>query len=102
MHVWNLELFMNKIVTKQVNKNSTKRIALLFEYNKEIIEQVKLIKDRKWSTSEKFWHIPYQDDYLQILNEKFIGKLVFIENTTKKTEPEKPSKIIFHLSTSKL
>ncbi|MBC8416572.1 MAG: site-specific integrase [Candidatus Cloacimonetes bacterium] len=60
-----------------------RRIALLFDYNEDVITLVKQIKGRKWSASNKFWHIPYQANYLKELNEKFHGKLEFIENTSE-------------------
>ncbi len=56
-----------------------KRIALIFKYNTEIISLVKEIEGRKWSASNKFWHIPYLDNYQKLLNKQFKGKLEFIE-----------------------
>jgi site-specific recombinase XerD len=35
------------------------RIAILFDYNPTIIEQIKQINDCKWSKTRRCWHIPY-------------------------------------------
>ena len=56
-----------------------KRVILLFDYDPRIVEVVKTIPGRKWSASNKFWHIPYQENAIQKLNEQFKGKLKFIE-----------------------
>jgi site-specific recombinase XerD len=69
-----------------------KRIALLFDYNEDVIILVKQIEGRKWSASNKFWHMPFQEKYLEILNKKFSGKLEFIESTKTNTEPKKTFK----------
>ncbi|NQV17773.1 MAG: site-specific integrase [Armatimonadetes bacterium] len=56
-----------------------KRIALLFDYNKNIITLVKQIEGRKWSASNKFWHIPFTENFLENLNNRFHGTLEFRE-----------------------
>ena len=94
-------LIKNRICTIR-NK---KRIALLFDYNEDVITLVKQIEGRKWSASNKFWHIPFFENYLEKLNLKFNGKLEFIESTTEKTEKEKSVKNHFppeYLETLKL
>ncbi len=74
---------MKKIKTKQVNKDKEKRIALLFEYDTDIINIIKRIDGRKWSASQKYWHIPYSKNYVSKLNNKFKGKLSFIDKKQK-------------------
>jgi site-specific recombinase XerD len=69
-----------------------RRIALLFDYNEDVMILVKQIEGRKWSASNKFWHIPLQENYLEIINKKFTGKLEFIESTKTNTEPKKTFK----------
>jgi site-specific recombinase XerD len=66
-----------RIETKECIINGKKRIALIFDYDKETIDQVRKIEGRRWSASRKFWHIPYQENALEILNETFQGKLQF-------------------------
>ena len=63
-----------------------KRIALLFDYNEEVITLVKQIEGRKWSASNKFWHIPFSENYLEKLSLEFNGKLEFVEDTETKQE----------------
>ncbi len=58
--------------------NYEKRIALVFDYNKDIIELMKQIKGRRWSASNTFWHIPYQENAIQKLNKQFAGNLEFV------------------------
>ncbi|MCK4348714.1 MAG: hypothetical protein KAW47_08865 [Thermoplasmatales archaeon] len=55
---------MEIIKTRICQINNEKRIALVFDYDKDIIELIKQIKGRKWSASNKFWHIQYQSNYL--------------------------------------
>ena len=73
------------IKTEICNIGNEKRIALMFDYNEEIITLVKQIKGRKWSVSNRFWHIPFYPDYLQKLNKQFAGHLKFESESTKKS-----------------
>ncbi len=73
-----------QIETRECRINDKKRIALLFSYDEDIIFLVKQIEGRRWSASNRFWHIPFQENYLEVLNNKFNGKLIFIKNTTDK------------------
>jgi len=84
-----------QIETRDCIINDKKRIALLFKYDENIITLVKQIEGRRWSASNKFWHIPYQKNYLEMLNNKFIEKLEFNESKTEKTEMKKSSIIHF-------
>ena len=81
-----------QIETRECRINDKKRIALLFRYDVDVISLVKEIEERRWSASNKFWHIPYQINYLEILNKKFSGKLESIGNITEKLEKEKSIK----------
>ena len=72
-------------MVKRITKSAEPRIALIFDYDKEIITLLKKIKGRRWSSSHKFWHIPFQPDYLKKLNDRFKGKLDFRENPTTTT-----------------
>jgi integrase/recombinase XerD len=72
------------IETRECLLKGQKRIALLFDYDADTIELVKQIEGRKWSASNKFWHIPVHEHYLEALNRKFSGKLEFIRSATDK------------------
>jgi len=73
-----------QIEVRECKINDKKRIALLFRYDEDIITLVKQIEGRRWSASNKFWHIPYQENYLKVLNSKFKDKLEFISSTNTK------------------
>ncbi|MCK4655191.1 MAG: site-specific integrase [Candidatus Cloacimonetes bacterium] len=82
-----------------------KRIALLFDYDEDVITLVKQIEGRKWSASNKFWHIPFFENYLEKLNLKFNSELEFIEDTDTKQESitvTKPSFPVEYIETLKL
>lgn len=66
-------LAMN-IEAKQITHNSENRIALIFEYNKELVTLLKNTGFAKWSFSKKIWHIPYSPVSLRTVIELFIGK----------------------------
>ena len=67
------------IKTRTCTIRNENRIALLFDYDKDVITLVKQIEGRKWSASRKLWYIPYQENALVDLNKKFKGKLEFIK-----------------------
>lgn len=79
---------MKRIEMKEACINGRKRLALLFDYDTETLELIKRIEGRRWSASKKFWHIPYQENAIQILNEQFKEKLEFFEQ--KKTSEFPP------------
>ena len=83
------------IKTRSCNIRNEKRIALLFDYNEEVITLVKQIEGRKWSASNKFWHIPFFENYLEKLSLEFNGKLEFIEDTETKQKSIAVSKPSF-------
>ena len=78
---------MKIIKTKVISLYDEKRIALIFSYDEESILLVKQIKGRKWSDSDKFWHIPYSENYLKKLNSRFGSKLEFIESVDIEQKP---------------
>ncbi len=77
------------IKTRSCNIRNERRIALIFDYDEDIIKLVKQIEGRKWSASNKFWHIPFFENYLEKLNLKFNSKLEFIKDTDTKQEYKK-------------
>lgn len=87
---------MKRIEMKEVSINEQKRIALLFDYDLDTINLIKQIEGRKWSASNKFWHILYQEKAIQTLNVQFKGKVEFFEQ--KKTSDFPPE----YLETLKL
>jgi len=73
-----------QIKMRETNIDGSRRIVLHFPYNENTISLIKKIKGRKWSASNKFWHIPYQTNYLANLKEQFGNKIQFIEKRSKR------------------
>jgi site-specific recombinase XerD len=61
------------IFLKDLKHRNERRIALRFNYNSELIGQVKQIKGARWSRTLKCWHIPYDPGYKTILKAIFSG-----------------------------
>ena len=51
-----------------------RRIALRFEYDAELIKQVKSYPGARWSNSMGYWHIAYTRDNVEKLPAFFRGK----------------------------
>ena len=89
---------MKIISTKMIKKAEGKRIALILNYDKDIINSIKQINGRRWSTSDKFWHIPYKDNYLDLLNKQFEGDINFVivdnKNSNKNIDVNLPTEYI--------
>jgi len=69
---------MYEIETRVVEINSMKRIALISNCSNKLISKLKQIEGSIWSDEKKFWHIPYCENTLTILNNRFNGKLKFV------------------------
>lgn len=54
--------FPTVLVRKILHRGET-RIALLFDYHKDIIALIKGQKGSRWSATLKCWHLPDRDDY---------------------------------------
>lgn len=65
---------MKKIEFKEIKMQGEKRIAILFSYDEEIINEVRKIKDRKWDVVEKYWHVPYIENYKKYYKSYFSKK----------------------------
>ena len=68
---------MQEIRVSIASIEDQKRLCLHFAYDESVINLIKTLEGRKWSVSEKYWHIPYFENYLDFLNEKFEGKIIF-------------------------
>ena len=53
--------------------DGAKLLKLSVPYDTELIERVKRIPGRRWSASEKCWHIPWRQDHLEYLRSLFDG-----------------------------
>ncbi len=76
---------MNSIFIYPSTYNNEKRIILQYYYkvNGTLDQVVRLLSDRKYSNSCRFWHIPFRNDYKAYLKQYFASipslELVFGE-----------------------
>lgn len=80
---------MNEIETKVLEINGEKRIALFFSYNEVLISKLKQIEGIIWNNEQKFWHIAYRKDYLNILNLQFEGIITFSQSDSECSDMKK-------------
>ena len=62
---------MKVIHTQTVEHHNQKRVMLIFNFDYDLIEQIKELQGRKWIKNKNCWHIPFQEDYLAFLNDRF-------------------------------
>ncbi|MDD2635468.1 MAG: tyrosine-type recombinase/integrase [Bacteroidales bacterium] len=77
------------IKTKKILHHEKERLFIIFPYNKDIITNVRTLRDSRWSATHSAWHIPYSkkdlDEFTKIFpqvmidgkqdNEKSITKI---------------------------
>ncbi len=64
----------------KISITSQGRIAILFFYNSDFIQKIKLIKGYKWQSQDKYWGFPNSNEKtLKKLFEVFKGKKIHIE-----------------------
>jgi hypothetical protein len=56
------------------------RLKLYFDYDREVIEQIKTIPGARWHPGEKCWHVSVLAGGVEKLNRRFEGKLLFEED----------------------
>ncbi|MFC2087451.1 site-specific tyrosine recombinase/integron integrase [Bacteroidota bacterium] len=59
---------MKLLKAERIRYKGENRIKLLFPYNSKLIEFVKNIPGRKWSATLKCWHIPDNNESIQLIN----------------------------------
>ncbi len=78
-----------KIQLSKITHYNKKRIKISFPWNKELIDKVKKIEDRKWSQSKNCWHVPYnKETFAQLLQVFAQENLIY---PTKKQLPSAKS-----------
>ena len=79
------------IYTEETIHRGDYRVKLMFEYNNEIITDIRSIPGRRWSKTMNCWHIPYKEGYLNYLDAFFNGKYQFRskQNNSAKTAEHK-------------
>lgn len=64
-----------KIITMEsVLHSGVRRIRVNFDYNFELIRKIKSIRDARWSSGLRYWHLPYTSESLEQI--KSIGSEV--------------------------
>ena len=61
---------MTIIYVKTVIHKNEKRIKLMFDYDAELIREVRKIPGCRWSQTMRCWHISFREDYLTYLAEQ--------------------------------
>ena len=57
------------------------------KYNPDVVTKVKAIKGARYNNTERYWTIPYSENYRDILNSGFAGdSIVTVENSSNTTE----------------
>ena len=74
---------MINITTEIIILNKSKRLALKFAYNLDIINLVKTINGRLWNKDLKYWHIPHNSHTVNELNKLFYGIAILLHEKKK-------------------
>ena len=65
---------LNSTQRMQQAEDELTRLKLLLERDEQIINELRSIRDCRWSKSLGCWHIPYYDNHLTYLSTRFNGK----------------------------
>jgi integrase/recombinase XerD len=83
---------MKTIKAEKVIHKGENRISLSFSYDPELILSVKELKDSRWSSGMKYWHIQDSPDIIKVLLEKFRGKAYIDYSGLKSGLPDQQQK----------
>ncbi len=84
------------IKLEEVNHKGEERIKLIFEYDSELIERVNTLDDCRWSATMRCWHIPYREDFLGYLKNKFSDiEFIYFSHKTLVERARKVPKLDF-------
>lgn len=79
---------MKKIILHPYEEEGRSRIAIRFEYDESIIEQIRKIPGRKWSPEEKIWHIEYSAEKLTALKDYLSSSDIYVDDSVFHFERE--------------
>lgn len=71
---------MKKIFLEPFQYEGHSRIAIRFNYDKSIIEKIRLIPGRRWSDADKCWHIEYTEEKLNALKYYLSSEGILIDD----------------------
>jgi len=69
---------MKIIHTRIAMHHNKQRVLLIFGYDPLLVGKIKELPGRKWSKTLNCWHIPYQKDYIDFLNDGFDNEIKFL------------------------
>ena len=65
---------MKNLTVERVIHDGVSRVALRFPYDPDLIALVKELPDARWSSTNRYWHIPDKPDMVQELFRLLKGK----------------------------
>ena len=84
------------ILISKVRHRGAIRIKLVFQYDEELISQVRKLDGVRWSDTMKCWHIPFRREYLNYLVRNLTTNVSLVEKNIKagtvKVQKETPAK----------
>ena len=77
---------MEIIHTRVAMHHNRQRVLLIFDYDPGSIGKIKELPDRRWSKTLNCWHIPFRNDYLVFLNDRFNNEITFLPSEDMNNE----------------
>jgi len=77
---------MEIIHTRVAMHHNMQRVLLIFNYDPGSIGKIKELPDRRWSKTLNCWHIPFRNDYLVFLNDRFNNEITFLPSEDMNNE----------------
>ncbi|MBN2348420.1 MAG: phage integrase N-terminal SAM-like domain-containing protein [Bacteroidales bacterium] len=68
---------MKSIFVEPVNHKGKRRLKLKFQFDKDLIENIRRLEDCRWSQSMNCWHIPFRENGINFLQQAFGGNIRF-------------------------
>ncbi|HSH50305.1 MAG TPA: tyrosine-type recombinase/integrase [Bacteroidales bacterium] len=62
---------MYTIFTEKALHKGQHRLKVIFRYNEDILQRLREVEDARWSRAMNCWHIPYTQDCIKNLTQKF-------------------------------
>lgn len=81
-----------EIKAKRIEHRGVQKIGLYFKYNDLLIAHVKKLNASRWSGSKKCWHIPEDEEIIDLLLQHFRGKAFINYSELLKRKPVSENK----------
>ncbi|MBI9055453.1 MAG: tyrosine-type recombinase/integrase [Bacteroidales bacterium] len=75
---------MRTILLERVIHKKEKRVKLIFDYDADILQILNNVEGTVWSSSMTCWHMPYTENYVVELQNKFIDIAQIIDRSSTK------------------